>query len=182
MEDDNDLSVLRVNSKLHADAKKVAEENEISLKSFVEAALEREIDRLKYGEKRLLKILQDNASLRIHRDLMSKEFLGLPSAIIRDVIPIIEDKDVSVFKLKLSDVLDKLKSFVNDKLYGFFIKINAKKEDYVPNEVSNLVNDIDLLYKDKKLVKAIDVILNNNGPEQPEALLVISFKKEEKDG
>lgn len=181
-----DVAILRINLELHKQIVETADKNHMTIKAFTEKAITKLIEEYKYNYESLMILIEQNPTLILQRDLLKREFVDAPRAIIKEVMEIIWGGNFDFSVNRLNEL--KKENFKNtfqkdiDKIV-LILKVSSedKRADGL-KELSNAIKDLGIDNQNMRLALKTD----NSVGENPELIFFISYKmvkqkKEEQD-
>lgn len=127
---EENIALVRAKKSLRDDSLKMAEDNNMSLKAFVDEALEKQIGDYKYSLKNLMKEAEKISSFSLYSEKIKKEFRGAPKRILKGPVNFLEsNKKIFLFETKMDELEEKiLKKIPQEGVKEIFVSANVKNE------------------------------------------------------
>ena len=169
---DESMGVLRIRKSLHEKAKKLADENNLTLTFFAEKAIEEHIEKVKYNILFLMKEIEKYPLLSVYKEFIKKEFFDAPNNIIKDIYKTLNET-TTFNRFPFEESL--IKKFIKDNMRGvLIITTNDSPEMGVKvNKIVDLITHSGLKNLDIRFV----LRRNESIKENPEILLFSSRVK-----
>ena len=176
---ESDTTIFRASRTLRERFTKLGERRSIPTITLINTALEEYLKRNEYDYNDVMKIVQDDPSLKLSQELIESEIMGCPPFICSDIISIIKDKQTYIFLEGFDNILERIAKIDKKNISGIYLHFSLRKHE--PNKINELLMKLGNTLKDSNLV--IEIGIKENSLVEDRALIFISYnKKEDKDG
>jgi len=132
--EERDVVVMRLNRGLKERLDNLAKKRNTTLTSLSSNAIEKFLDEEEYNFQDFLSVVDSIPSLSIHKQKIEMEMNGCPPIACKQLIDIIQDREVFLFEETPESIEERIKSIDTKDLYGIFTHLTIEDVNKV-NEI-----------------------------------------------
>jgi hypothetical protein len=172
-----DFVVLRAKEQIRDRLFELAKKRNQTLTAITDIALENFLDNNEFTFEDLIIAISKIPSLSPSVERIKNEMNGCPASICKQIMDIIDGKEVYLFEDNFETIADRVKKLDKENLVGIFVHITVKGNEI--NKVNETLKKIAEALENSKIRLSVGAKSNNH----EKMLLFVAYnKKEEKDG
>ncbi len=173
---------VRINKILTSEATRIADEKNISTKTYLDEIISKANDEYNYSFEKLKEHISKSISLSVYKDTIEKEFNDAPVGIRKRIIHEISHKKVYFFYNKFPEEEEKIKHVLGNKIGHaiLIVKIKGDGSSKPPKELDQLSNILSKINFPKKT--EIEIIVKNGCDIKEDGFELIGFVTLKKEG
>ncbi|MFA5856676.1 MAG: hypothetical protein WC867_04915 [Candidatus Pacearchaeota archaeon] len=173
--DKSDTTIFRAKRSLRERFIELSNRRKIPTINLINKALEEYLKNNEYILEDIMKIVDNDPSLILSKNIIENELNGCPSFICSGIINTISNKTNYIFLEKFDNILNRIISIDKKNIYQIYIHFSLVKFD--TNKINDLIRNISENLKDETF--NIDVGIKEESLTEDKALIFVSYNKRE---
>jgi len=162
---------VRIERKLHERIGNVAKREKKSITSIMNGAVENFLEKNEFSYEDLMKIIESNPALEMHKKKMEEFFKDCPSDMCGQLIKIIGGRNSSMFEETKDTLAERVKKLTSENIYGVFITFVGKNVGI--NHITEIFDSLLKEFKGRKIKLSAGL---KNDPKEEKIFLFVAYK------